>query len=261
MCPDVNITQDKLGGRFIARFLTDSDFAILLDRFLTILNYGGVVSDISVNASRSGTKNPGPTNSVNPAWRDAAIDIYIWDKELADAAAKNAALEGAENAEEIAGSEAEKGILRLAATAKQQIRRRIQEKWALSWAKEKTGKPNQKLVPAPHKKTLRLFEGLPKHYTSILVQMRSICEEGSQTPRHVLLRCPRFVDERKEMMEKVRARTDLRGNLMDYEALLSHPRATRYVAEFMLQTGLLGQFRHCEVEPEPVEDDETTGQN
>jgi hypothetical protein len=46
---------------------------------------------------------------------------------------------------------------------------------------------------------------------------------------------------------------------MDYEALLSHPQATRYVAEFMLQTGLLGQFRHCEVEPEPPEDDETTG--
>ncbi|KAJ5809029.1 uncharacterized protein N7503_001247 [Penicillium pulvis] len=46
-----------------------------------------------------------------------------------------------------------------------------------------------------------------------------------------------------------------------HEALLSHPRATRYVAEFMLQTGLLGQFRHCDVEPEPVEDDETTGQN
>lgn len=26
----------------------------------------------------------------------------------------------------------------------------------------------------PHKKTLQLFTGLPKHYTSILVQMRSM---------------------------------------------------------------------------------------
>ncbi|KAJ5893065.1 hypothetical protein N7504_009756 [Penicillium tannophilum] len=85
-------------------------------------------------------------------------------------------------------------------------------------------------------------------------------EEGSQTPKHVLLSCPRFVDERKEMLEKIRARTDLQG--LDYKALLSHPRATRYVAEFIIQTGLLGQFRHYEVEPEPdPEDDETTGQN
>ncbi|KAJ6084679.1 hypothetical protein N7486_011479 [Penicillium sp. IBT 16267x] len=88
------------------------------------------------------------------------------------------------------------------------------------------------------------------------------CLEGSQTPQHVLLQCPINTDERKVMMEKIRAWTDLRGS-MDYEALLSHPQATRYVAEFMLQTGLLGQFRHCEVEPEPDpdEDDETTGQN
>ncbi|KAJ5901430.1 hypothetical protein N7504_007424 [Penicillium tannophilum] len=213
--------------------------------------------------------------SITIRWIPAHVGVP--GNELADAAAKNAALGGAENAGEIAGSEDQ--FPRLAATAKQQVRRRIQEKWALSWAKEKTGKPNQKLVPAPHKKTLRLFEGLPKHYTSILVQMRSMrialnhflfkigevesdfcsCEEGSQTPKHVLLRCPRFVDERKEMLEKIRARTDLRG--LDYEALLSHPRATRYVAEFMLQTGLLGQFRQCDVEPEPVEDDETTGQN
>lgn len=42
------------------------------------------------------------------------------------------------------------------------------------WAKERTGKPNQRLIKAPHEKTLKLFEGLPKHYTSILVQMRSL---------------------------------------------------------------------------------------
>jgi hypothetical protein len=86
------------------------------------------------------------------------------------------------------------------------------------------------------------------------------CLEGSQTPHHILLQCPIYADERKTMMEKIRVRTDLnQRGLMDYEALLSHPQATRYVAEFMLQTGLLGQFRHYDVEPE--EDDETTGQN
>ena len=33
---------------------------------------------------------------------------------------------------------------------------------------------------------------------------------------------------------------------------------TRYVAEFMLSTSLLGQFRHCNVEPEPDKDTEPT---
>ncbi|KAJ5667634.1 hypothetical protein N7507_003498 [Penicillium longicatenatum] len=212
--------------------------------------------------------------SISIRWIPAHVGVP--GNELADVAAKNAAL-GGENAEGTAGTEAENPILRLAATAKQQVRRRIKERWALLWAREKTGKPNQRLVNTPHKKTLQLFTGLPKHYTSILVQMRSMrialkhflfkigeaesdlcgCHEGSQTPQHVLLQCPRYTDERKHMMEKIRARTDLRG--LDYEALLSHPRATRYVAEFMLQTGLLGQFCQCDVEPKP--DDDTTSQN
>jgi hypothetical protein len=46
--------------------------------------------------------------------------------------------------------------------------------------------------------------------------------------------------------------TDL-GNSTDYDAIVSHSQATRYVAEFMLQTGLLGQFRHVKIEPEPPE--------
>ncbi|KAJ5667636.1 hypothetical protein N7507_003500 [Penicillium longicatenatum] len=219
------------------------------------------------------TPSPSDDFSISIRWIPAHVGVP--GNELADVAAKNAALGGAE-----AGSDNQ--FSRLAATAKQQVRSRIRAKWATMWAREKTGKPNQKLVPTPHKKTLELFTGLPKHYTSILVQMRSMrvalkhflfkigeaasdecgCQEGSQTPKHVLLRCPRYVDERKEMMDKIRARTDLRGNSTDYEALLSHPRATRYVAEFMLQTGLLRQFRHYKVEPEPApEDDETTGQN
>ncbi|KAJ5949961.1 hypothetical protein N7454_001545 [Penicillium verhagenii] len=68
------------------------------------------------------------------------------------------------------------------------------------------------------------------------------CLEGSQTPKHVLLRYPCFVDEHKEMMDKIYVKTDLnkRKELTSYEAIVSHPRATRYIAEFMLQTGLLG---------------------
>ena len=98
----------------------------------------------------------------------------VHGNELADFEAKEAATGGAE---EIAGPEADylpPEPLRLASCAKQQVRSRIRAKWALQWTREKTGKPNQRLVKAPHKKTLELFAGLPKHYTSILVQMRSM---------------------------------------------------------------------------------------
>ena len=67
------------------------------------------------------------------------------------------------------------------------------------------------------------------------------------------MQCPLYADLRKTFLDKVRA-TDL-GNSTDYDAIISHSQATRYVAEFMLQTGLLGQFRHVEIELEPTGDE------
>ncbi|KAJ5642579.1 hypothetical protein N7490_006579 [Penicillium lividum] len=221
-----------------------------------------------------------PGLSVTIRWIPAHVGVS--GNELADAAAKEAAKggAGAGAGSEICSSGSDiVGIspkLRLATTAKRQVRARIRAEWAKQWAKEKTGRPNHRLVDVPHKKVLKLFEGLSKPYTSILVQMRSMriglrhflykineadsdrcsCEEGSQTPRHVLLQCPLYLDLRKTFMEKAK-RTNLQ-NPMDYEAIMSHPQATRYVAEFMLSTGLLGQFRHCDVDPEPDEDNEPT---
>ena len=133
-------------------------------------------------------------------------------------------------------------------------------------------------MPTPHAKVLKLFKGLSRPYISILVQIRSMriglryflykinetesdrcsCGTGSQTPRHVLLQCLLFIDLRRLMMEKI-ARTDL-GRSTDYEEILNHLQAMRYVAEFMLSTGLLGQFRHYNIEPEPAPEEECTVQ-
>lgn len=79
------------------------------------------------------------------------------------------------------------------------------------------------------------------------------CDQGSQTPKPVLLQCPLHVDQRRTMMTKI-ARTDL-GVTTEDDASVSHPQAARYVAEFMPQTGLLGQFRDIELEPDPGEND------
>jgi hypothetical protein len=134
-------------------------------------------------------------------------------------------------------------------------------------------------VKVPDKKVLRLFDSLSKPYTSILIQMRSMrialnhflfknkavesdecyCSEGSQTPRHILIQCPLYADLRQTFLDKIRI-TDLRDST-DYDTIVSHSQATRYVVEFMLQTGLLGQFRHVEIEPEPPYSDKTTGQD
>ncbi|THC93687.1 hypothetical protein EYZ11_006831 [Aspergillus tanneri] len=74
--------------------------------------------------------------------------------------------------------------------------------------------------------------------------------EGSQTPKHVLLQCSLRTEERKRMFNKIAAR-GIQINQTDYDALMSDPQAIRYVAEFMLRTGVLGQFQHVELDPRP----------
>ncbi|KAJ6088197.1 FAD/FMN-containing dehydrogenase [Penicillium sp. IBT 16267x] len=76
MSQDVNIDQENLGKRFIPPFPIDSAIT-QVDPPHTIVNHGTVVSGISVNASRFDAHKSRPTNSVNPAWRDAATDIII----------------------------------------------------------------------------------------------------------------------------------------------------------------------------------------
>jgi hypothetical protein len=49
-----------------------------------------------------------------------------------------------------------------------------------------------------------------------------------------------------------------RGNISDYDTLVSDSQAIRYIAEFMHQTGLLSQFRHAEL-AEPAEQDHERG--
>ncbi|KAL3255787.1 hypothetical protein ABHI18_008044 [Aspergillus niger] len=55
------------------------------------------------------------------------------------------------------------------------------------------------------------------------------------------------------MFDEITARTDL-GATTDYDSIISDPQAIRYVAEFMLQTGSLGQFSQVELDPDPDPD-------
>ena len=68
---------------------------------------------------------------------------------------------------------------------------------------------------------------------------RCDCELGNQTLNHVLLECPLLQNERDWMRN---ALSD-RGVSLRRDELLARPEARTVVAEFMVRTGLLGQFQ------------------
>jgi ribonuclease HI len=165
-------------------------------------------------------------------------------------------------------------VVRLAAAARRAVRKRIGEKWARQWERERTSTPTKRLVIAPNKKIIRLYDSLSKPQCAILIQMRTMriglkhflfkikaadsdrcgCDAGSQTPRHVLMECPSYIGLRANLWDRLQ---DIEGLEMDYDKIMSHPQATRYVVNYMHQTGLLQQFRHVDLDNE--DDDEPNG--
>jgi ribonuclease HI len=222
-----------------------------------------------VRAIRSQTQ--GPTN-ITIRWIPAHVGVD--GNEFADEEAKGAALLGA-GMGVATGSGTGEPIIRLAAAAKRAVRQRIRERWEKQWERETTSAPTKRLVQAPNKKTLRLYEGLSKPQCAILIQMRTMriglrhflfkikaaetdrcsCDEGSQTPRHILLQCPQYIIPRTKLWEQL-DKIGIGITEIDYDKIMSNPQATRYVVNFMHRTGLLQQFQY--VTPED-DDDEPTG--
>ncbi|OQE71313.1 hypothetical protein PENNAL_c0107G01286, partial [Penicillium nalgiovense] len=149
--------------------------------------------------------------------------------------------------------------IHLAAAAKRRIRSEAKFEWETIWAKETTSRPTRRLIEAPTKKTLEYWSGLRKATASILMQLRTgriglgaylsrinrresarcDCDLGNQTVTHILLECPLYQDERDRMR---RALSDQKIAL-SREELLTRPEARTIVANFMIKTGLLGQFQ------------------
>ena len=180
--------------------------------------------------------------------------------EFADEEAKSAALLGA-GMGVATGNGTGEPIIRLAAAAKRAVYQRIRERWEKQWERETTSASTKRLVQAPNKKTLRLYEGLSKPQCAILIQMRTMriglrhflfkikaaetdrcnCDEGSQTPKHILMQCPRYIMPRTKLWERLE-RIGIGFLDLDYDKIMSNPQATRYVVNFMHRTGLLQQF-------------------
>ncbi|OQD83757.1 hypothetical protein PENANT_c015G00574 [Penicillium antarcticum] len=75
MKPSENITDALLGGRYIPRTVVEQNLAGLVSSFRAIVEKDAtfLISGTTVNASRVAY----PDNGVNPAWRDAIINILI----------------------------------------------------------------------------------------------------------------------------------------------------------------------------------------
>jgi ribonuclease HI len=150
--------------------------------------------------------------------------------------------------------------IRLASAAKRSIRTAAKIAWERAWEKEKSGKATKRILPIPTKKVLEFWQGQRKASISIMMQMRlniiglnrylwrikkadsprCTCDVGQQTPKHVLLECPLFEEERRDMRL---ALTEVGVSpALQYDDLLQQKAAVPAISRFMESTRLLGQF-------------------
>jgi hypothetical protein len=157
---------------------------------------------------------------------------------------------------------------KLASAAKRAIRQKAVDEWADAWKKTKVAAPTRRLLKAPTRKSRKLYLGLRKAHSSVLIQLRTgriglnqylhkigiaesedcTCGEEVQSPRHILLECRVLVSLRNEMWKKIEMK--VKRARLDFDALVSEPLISSYIADFMIQTGLLGQFQAVEASPE-----------
>ena len=75
MNPPIPVNNIQLGGRLIPRSLVETQTAAFTSALRAIVEQGALVSGVAVNVSRN--TGSSTANSVNPAWREAILDIVI----------------------------------------------------------------------------------------------------------------------------------------------------------------------------------------
>ncbi|KAK6222510.1 zinc finger protein [Colletotrichum tabaci] len=181
----------------------------------------------------------------------------IQGNEDADKAAKEAT-GWRQNGETGTKADMPQHLYALRSTLKTWTYREANKMWQAKWTAETRGRTTFRYTPRPTKKVLQLHEGLSKRQSSILVQMRTEkiglkdflfnrrvpdatdancpCREGRQTVSHILLRCRRHRQLRRQELGSIPGRHNLR-------AVLNERKAAAKVIRFMEQTEILGQFR------------------
>ena len=149
----------------------------------------------------------------------------------------------------------------LRTTLKTWIKQEAQKEWEHSWTTETRGRACYRHTPKPSHKVLQLHEKRSKRHSSLLIQLRTekiglrdflhqrgvpevtdpycVCGEGRQTVMHMLMRCRKFRDLRRQELSGIPGRNDLR-------AILNERKAATKAINYMEQTQILGQFRVIE---------------
>jgi hypothetical protein len=132
--------------------------------------------------------------------------------------------------------------------------KRLKQEWAARWSYKKTpGRAIHKLQPLPTKEVLYKHDGLPKHLSSLITQMRTdkiglkaflyglklatspLCDSynsgAHQTTKYIILSCPAFSHIRLQWPP-------------DLKEILNHSTMALEAANFMYKTRLLKQFSH-----------------
>lgn len=159
-----------------------------------------------------------------------------------------------------AGPRAEKPaeLYSLRSTLKTWAHKEANKTWTAQWVAEERGRTSFRYTPRPTKKVLHLHDGLSKRQSALLVQMRTekiglndflfnrrvpdatdaSCpgREGRQTVSHVLLRCRKYRQLRRQELGNIPGRHDLRN-------MLNERKAAAKAIKFMELTEILGQFR------------------
>ena len=177
-----------------------------------------------------------------------------------DVAGNDAADEAAKEAAEGPSDRTSAWTAAVITTAvKQEADRKWREHWKEIWKTSKSGTHSRKITAEPTPKTLQLHSNLPKPKSAIGTQLRTgkiglgsflfgrkvpgvdtpncSCDQGIQDVRHVLFTCPRWVEERWEAFGTMRHR-NLEEALGEKESFIA-------AIDFILATGLLGQFRRA----------------
>lgn len=135
------------------------------------------------------------------------------------------------------------------------VNRKVYQAWEDRW-KETRGSRAEILELPPDKKRLTLHKSLHKAESSILTQILTgkiglaaflyrrkvpgvespncACGWAEESPKHVLLHCPRYADRRRQLMNQGR---------LDLEWLLKDEEGVRRVTRWWLKVGVCDQFR------------------
>ncbi len=140
-------------------------------------------------------------------------------------------------------------------------KRRVQQAWLQQWRALAPYPANPTSIEAPPgTDVLALHQHLRKPESSLAMQLWTgkngfnaflyqarvptvpsplcSCGRGSQTAKHILIHCSAFSAARHQLR-------DSQGRLPDFKQLLSTPEGLQKVTRWVIQRGILGQYRRA----------------